>query len=81
MARLKAEYNVNAVYEGVDYNTARWIVCDDKKLLADFQKKHQMNLAEDAEGQLTYLAASEWRLGHTAEEWPGITFLKTREHS
>lgn len=81
MARLKAEYSVNAVYEGVDYNTARWIVCDDKKLLADFQKKHQMNLAEDAEGQLTYLAASEWRLGHTAEEWPGITFLKTREHS
>jgi len=81
MERLKAEYNVNAVYEGVDYSTARWIVCDDKKLLADFQKKHQHHLAEDAEGHLTYLAASEWRLGHTMEEWEGVTFLKAREHS
>ncbi len=81
MERLKAEYNVNAVYEGVDYNTARWIQSDDKKLLADFQKKYQHHLAEDAEGHLTYLAASEWRLGHTMEEWDGIAFLKAREHS
>lgn len=81
MERLRAEYNVNAVYEGVDYNTARWIECADKKILADFQKKHQHHLAKDAEGHLTFLAASEWRLGHTMEEWDGVTFLKAREHS
>ncbi len=81
MERLKAEYNVAAVYEGVNYTTARWIQCADKKLMADFQKKHLQDLSEDAEGHLTYLAASEWRLGHTMEEWEGVSFLKAREHS
>jgi len=81
MERLKAEYNVNAVYEGVDYSTARWIECDNRKLLDDFQKKNQHNLAHDAEGHLAYLASSEWRLGHTMEQWEGVRFLKSREHS
>ncbi len=81
MARLKNEYGVDALYEGIDFATARWIECDDKKLLAEFEKKNQGNLAYDAEGNLTYLAPSEWRLGFVAEQWPKVTFLKTREHS
>ena len=81
MERLKAEYNVNAVYESVDYTTARWVECDNRKLFEEFQKREQNRLAHDAEGHLTYLAASEWRLGHTIEEWDGVRFLKSREHS
>jgi peptide chain release factor 3 len=81
MERLKAEYNVSAVYEPVDYTTARWVECDDRKLFEDFQKREQGRLALDAEGHLTYLAASEWRLGHTMEQWEGVRFLKSREHS
>ena len=81
MERLKAEYNVTAVYEGVDYTTARWVECDDRRLFEDFQKKNQARLAHDAEGHLTYLASSEWRLGHTMEQWEGVRFLKSREHS
>jgi len=81
MERLKAEYNVAAVYEGVDYTTARWVACDDRKLFEEFQKKNQGQLAHDAEGHLAYLAASEWRLGHTMEQWEGVHFLKSREHS
>lgn len=80
MERLKAEYNVNAVYEGVDFTTARWIRATDRKRLDEFQKKNQNNLAIDAEGELTYLAASEWRLQHTTEQWEGIEFLKSREY-
>ncbi len=81
MARLKDEYGVEAVYEGIDFATARWIECDDRKKMAEFEKKNQSNLALDAEGNLTYLAPSEWRLGNTMEQWPQVTFLKTREHS
>ncbi len=81
MARLKAEYGVDAVYEPVDYTTARWISSEDKNKLAEFEKTKQANLARDSEGQLAYLAASEWRLGYTMEEWPDIAFHKTREHS
>jgi len=81
MARLKTEYGVDASYETIDYSTARWVTCDDKKMLADFEKKNQNNLALDADGHLTYLTTSEWRLGFVIEDWPGIKFNKTREHN
>ena len=81
VSRLKNEYAVDAVYEGIEYATARWIECADKKKLADFEKKNQGSLALDAEGNLTYLASSEWRLGHVAEQWPEVKFHKTREHN
>jgi len=81
MARLKAEYGVDAVYEGIDFATARWVAGNDRKQFDEFQKKNQGNLAHDAEGNLTYLAASEWRLGYVQEQWPEIEFLKTREHN
>ncbi|MGI6457821.1 MAG: hypothetical protein ACOX5R_19675 [bacterium] len=29
--RLKDEYGVDAVYESVNYSTARWISCEDQK--------------------------------------------------
>ena len=80
MARLRSEYGVDASYEQIEYAAARWIACDDPKRLAEFEKKCQTNLARDAGGHLTYLAASEWRLGFVMEEWPDIEFHKTREH-
>ena len=80
MARLKTEYGVEASYEPIEYAAARWVVCDDRKRLAEFEKKCQANLARDADGHLTYLAASEWRLGFVMEDWPDIEFRKTREH-
>lgn len=79
MARLKAEYGVDAIYEGIDFATARWINCADQKRLAAFEKANQAKLAHDAEGNLTYLATSDWRLGFVTEQWPELTFLKTRE--
>jgi len=81
ISRLKTEYGVDAIYEGIDYATARWIQCGDRKILADFEKKNQASLALDAEGNLTFLASSEWRLSHNIEQWPQVTFLKTREHN
>ncbi|RJX24631.1 MAG: peptide chain release factor 3, partial [Desulfobulbus sp.] len=79
MARLKAEYGVEATYDPVEYATARWVSCDDKKMLAAFEKEYLAHLANDAEGNLTYLIGSEWLFKFVAEEWPRITFHKTRE--
>lgn len=81
VSRLQNEYGVEALYEGVEYATARWVECEDRKLLAEFEKKNQGALAHDAEGNLAYLASSEWRLGNTMEQWPQVTFHKTREHN
>jgi peptide chain release factor 3 len=79
MARLKAEYGVDASYEPVDYATARWVSCDDRKKMAAFQKSRHNNLALDAGANLAYLAESEWHLKYVAEQWPEVRFLKTRE--
>ncbi|PLX92159.1 MAG: peptide chain release factor 3 [Desulfuromonas sp.] len=80
MSRLRDEYSVDAVYESIDYATARWVTCDDKKKMDEFEKKNRGQLAHDAEGNLAFLASSEWRLQHTIEQWPDVTFHKTREH-
>jgi len=79
MARLQDEYSVYADYEKADYTAARWVTAEDTKKLEDFQKKNHANLATDTEGNLVYLALSEWRLSHVMEQWPGIVFLKTME--
>jgi len=79
MARLKNEYRVNAIYEGIDYQAARWIRGSDRKTMAEFERKNQASLARDSEGFLTYLAQSEWMLSYFMEKWPDITFDKTRE--
>ena len=61
--------------------STKWIACDDKKMLADFERKHQDKLAFDAEGQLTFLAPSSWHLNYAMEQWPGVSFRKTREYN
>lgn len=81
MARLKNEYGVKAIYEPVDYSAARWVRCDDKKAMAEFERKNQAALAYDSEGFLTYLAQNEWMLKYFMEKWPLITFDKTRENA
>ena len=80
MARLKAEYSVDAIYEAVELADARWIDCSDRKKLDEFSRKNQMSLYTDAEGFLTYLAQSQWHLNYVMEQWPDIEFTKTREH-
>ena len=80
MDRLRTEYGVDAVYESVDYATARWVSSSDPKKFAEFERKNQSHLARDADGALAFLAPSEWRLGFVIEQWPDINFAKTREH-
>jgi len=79
MARLKAEYSADAIYEAVNFNVARWVRCDDRKKMAEFEKKNIANMARDAEGSLSFLTTSEWQLGYSMKEWPEIEFFKTRE--
>ncbi len=79
MARLKAEYGVEADYEPVNYMTARWVTCDDRKILEEFEKANRNDLAMDGEGNLAFLAEGNWQLRLVAEKWPRIVFHTTRE--
>ena len=80
MERLKDEYGAEAIYEPVEYTTARWVRCPDAKVMREFEKSCQNHLARDAGGHLTFLAPTAWRLKFTMDEWPQVEFLKTREH-
>jgi peptide chain release factor 3 len=81
-SRLLNEYGVDAVFEGTSINTARWITCDDKRMLADFEKSTAgQHLAIDAAGNLAYLATSSVNLRLTQERWPQVVFHATREHA
>ncbi len=77
--RLSDEYKVDCGYEPISISTARWIECDDQKMLAEFKKKAQDNLAIDGGGHLTYLAPTRVNLSLTEDRWPEIIFRKTRE--
>ncbi|RNC71881.1 MAG: peptide chain release factor 3 [Desulfuromonadales bacterium] len=80
MHRLEHEYNVKAAYEPAAYATARWVT-GEKKKLEEFQKKEVMSCYIDGEGNLAYLAGSQWRLDNTMDNWKDLQFHATREHS
>jgi len=81
VARLKAEYGVEAITEPVKYSAARWIHNNDRKKLDEFKNKNQADLAVDAEGHLAFLAINEWWLERTMDNSPEISFEKTREYN
>ncbi len=80
VARLRTEYGVDADYEPLNFTAARWVDCGDVERLEAFKKANHHNLALDGDGNLTFLASSEWYLKFVADDWPDITFRKTREH-
>jgi peptide chain release factor 3 len=78
--RLKDEYKVEAAYQPVSVFTARWVECDDDKMLAEFKRKAADHLAIDGGGHLTYLAPTRVNLQLMEERWPDVNFRATREH-
>ena len=78
--RLRDEYKVECQFETVNVATARWVDCGDPKMLADFNRKAEDNLALDHGGSLVYIAPTRVNLNLTEERWPDIVFRKTREH-
>ena len=77
--RLRDEYKVDCGYESVTISTARWVYCPDEKMLSEFKRKAEGNLAVDGGGHLTYLAPTSVNMSLTQERWPDIEFRATRE--
>lgn len=78
--RLRAKYNVECLFEGINVNTARWITCNDEKKLEEFKHKTADNLAVDAGESLTHLALTQVNLELRMERWPEVEFHPTPEH-
>jgi len=79
--RLKDEYGVDASFEPVQVQTARWVYAPDDKTLEAFREKNAMNLGIDAAGHLVYLAPSRVNLQLAQERAKDVRFEATREHA
>lgn len=77
--RLRDEYRVDCQFEVAAIQQARWIQCEDDKMLGDFSKKLVANLARDHAGELVYLAPTRVNLQMSQERWPEVAFKATRE--
>lgn len=77
--RLKDEYNVDAIFEPITINCARWVYADDPRKLDEFRRKAEGQLAEDGAGELVYLAPTRVNLQLIEERWPDLRFAATRE--
>jgi peptide chain release factor 3 len=77
--RLKDEYKVECQFEAVNVATARWVECEDPKMLEEFRRKAHDNLALDHGDDLVYVAPTRVNLSLTEERWPDIRFRSTRE--
>lgn len=78
--RLKHEYKVDCVYEGVSVTCARWVYSEDAKAMQEFREKAYDYLALDGGDALMYLAPTRVNLAMAHERYPKIQFSATRDH-
>jgi peptide chain release factor 3 len=76
--RLLQEYGAACSFRTLPYYKACWIKGDEKKV-ADFIRFKQANIVEDKEGNLVYLAESEWYLNTERTNNPDIKFYITSD--
>lgn len=76
--RLKHEYGASCEFISLPFYKACWIT-GDKKKLEEFTRFKQANVMEDKDGNLVYLAQSEWFLNTEKQNNPDITFHETSE--
>jgi peptide chain release factor 3 len=79
--RIRTEYEVPVHFEQAGLLTARWVEADSPLELKRFVDANQAAIADDHDGAPVFLARNAWHLNHTAETWPQIRFLKTKEQT
>ena len=72
--RLLQEYGASVQMNSLPFFKACWLTSNDPKKLEDFIRYKQANIAEDKDGQLVYLAQSEWFLNTEINNNPDIQF-------
>ncbi len=77
--RIRTEYDIPVRFEATQLYTARWIEADDAQTMKKFGDANGAALADDHDGAPVFLARNAWHLERTAEDYPAIRFLKTKE--
>jgi peptide chain release factor 3 len=78
-ARLAAEYNIEASFEPSEFSLARWVSGEDRKKVDDFANGKSSSVATDLDGDLVFLAKSQFDLDYTRERAPGVEFSDVKD--
>ncbi|MDB5193546.1 MAG: prfC, partial [Segetibacter sp.] len=76
--RLLHEYGASVQFNSLPFYKACWLTGDQKKL-EEFARYKQANVGADKDGNMVYLAQSEWFLNTERQNNPDITFHFTSE--
>jgi len=77
--RLAAEYGLPVEFDQSEFQLARWISAADRKRLDEFAEANRAGIADDLDGDLVYLARSQFYLDYTRERAPGIVFTDVKD--
>jgi len=78
-SRLKVEYGVPAGFDQTQWEYLRWVTTTDQAALEKFKQFNRHELAEDHDGELVALFASDWRRKRAEDEWKTLSFHALRE--
>jgi peptide chain release factor 3 len=77
--RLATEYGLPVEFDPSEFQLARWISTADRKKLDEFTDANRAGIADDLDGDLVYLARSQFYLDYTRERAPGIVFTDVKD--
>jgi peptide chain release factor 3 len=77
--RLATEYGLPVEFDTSEFALARWIAAADRKTLDQFAETNRAGIAEDLDGDLVYLARSQFYLDYTRERAPGVVFTDVKD--
>ena len=78
-ARLDAEYSLPVDFEISEFQLARWISSDDRKVLDKFVSANSSGVADDVDGDPVFLAKNQFYLDYTCERAEGINFASIKD--
>ncbi len=77
--RLATEYGLPVEFDQSEFQLARWLSAADRKKRDDFVEANRSGIAEDLDGDLVYLARSQFYLDYTRERAPGMVFQDVKD--
>lgn len=77
--RLEHEYGASCRFNMLNIFKACWVTADDKTKLDEFVRFRQHQVATDKDGNIVYLAESQWMLDQMIKNHPDVTFHFTSE--
>ncbi len=78
--RLEHEYGAKCKYEPINLYKACWVRSEDTEQLQDLKKRKAQYLAKDKNGEMVFLAESNYILQNTIEKYPTVKFSFSSEN-